>query len=277
MMNFLQKLNENYAAVLACIISLITAAITLIYVIFTHHQMKLAQKSVDIMQKESLQNKQPCLIFNTPEMILDPSLDNGRRFFNIRFDAENMGDSLAIAIFCICHLELKNITCGNGSKNFNMEISPFFIPAIKVSGQKKISICYENEGIDYLYKDLAVSSAKNIARIAASPWEHHLPSTNIAIQIFYKNTKGQWFESSAKYEVWWVNQKFTDECGIIQVKKLSLEKEKFDENESYEIIPAPEVFCPFETKMVDQKLVNDSLDPYKREWPDIFRLEENCR
>lgn len=50
MIEILKTINNDYATVLTMLISFITGAITLAYVIFTYKQMKFTEKSVNVMK-----------------------------------------------------------------------------------------------------------------------------------------------------------------------------------------------------------------------------------
>ena len=257
MIEVMKVLNTDFAAVLSCIISLVTAVTTIVYVVFTYRQVKATQDSVRLMQAEMKQEKQPCLIVSI-NRVYSGSADalNGRRWMPVEFRLENISDTPALSIFAISHLELQSLHASGGKKNVNMFSGPLFIPYLKAGISKKGHLHYENEQIDLMFKDLMICMKKNWKRLATNPYQSAYRGTELVIQVFYKNLNGQWFESKLIREVGW-----------------AFPPREITAGDSFELQMVSPYLSPLQVHMVNREEVDKALSPYKEDWPDVFRAE----
>lgn len=195
MLEFLKQVNQNYAGILSCFVALISVVVTVVYVIFTHAQMKATQTSVTLMKKELKQSQQPCVIPNIKEIRSSPAMPNGRRQMHVLFSLENISNTPALSVYSLSYMVLQHTTDKNGQKEVDMFSGPFYLSNIKGLETVDAHLHYENQQIDAMFIDLSENLRKNWERIKKNPSQHHYRGTNIVIHVFYRNISGQWFES----------------------------------------------------------------------------------
>ncbi len=274
MIEFIKALNTDFAAVISCIISLITAVTTIVYVVFTYRQVKATQDSVKLMQVEMKQEKQPCMIVSINQVYSGcASATNGRRWMPVEFSIENISDTPALSIFAISHLELQSLYVSVGQKNVNMFSGPLFIPYLKAGVSHNGSLHYENEQIDLMFKDLLASMQKNWKRLETNPYQHSFRGTELVIQVFYKNLNGQWFESKLTREIVWAFDEITKTKTKHNLNEFTFPPREITPEDSFELQMTSPYLSPLQVHMVNREEVDKALSPYKKEWPDIFRAE----
>ncbi|MBE6122434.1 MAG: hypothetical protein E7190_06945 [Erysipelotrichaceae bacterium] len=272
MLRILQIINQEYASILSCIISLITAITTIVYVVFTHHQMKATQETVKVMKDELKQNKQPCVTLSINKIESGPSLSNGRRQMVINFCVENVGDTPAISLFCISHLELQHCTDENGMKIIDMFSGPLYYSCLKIGEIKEARLHYENKQIKLLFNDLTIAMDENWKRIKSKPYSHHVRGTEIVIQAFYKNISGQWFETKLQQEVCWGYDTLTEEKTKENINEFTFPPRELTENDRFQLCLASPYLSPQLIHMVNEDEATKVLEAYKKDWPDSFRV-----
>jgi len=274
MADFLQAINNNYASIITCMISLITAITTIVYVVFTHQQMKATQDSVKIMQAELKQAKQPCITISIKTIYSGTPLPgNGRRQMPVEFVIENIGDAPAISVFCISHLVLQYITDDNGNKKVDMFSGPLFLPCLKVDENEKNYLHYENQAIELMFKDLSVAMQRNWERIRTTPYMNPYRHTEIVIQVFYKNMNQQWFESKLTQEIAWGYDEITKNKTKHNLNEFTFPPRKLMEKDIFQLQLVSPNLSPLQIHMVDQEYYEQALFPYKERSPSIFRAE----
>ncbi len=271
MIDILKTINHNYADVLSCTISSITAIITIIYVAFTYKQMKAAKESVNIMRDGMKQEKQPCISLQIKRVFSGKCMSNGRRQMPVELEIENIGDSPAIAIHCISNLKLQNITNERGERTVNMFSWPEYLPFLKIGTKETPHIHYENKEIELLFRDLAITVDKNKKRVNETPSKHPYPGTELQIIVFYKNMNGQWFETFLSQEVAWAFGERTKEKSNQESNGFSFPPKMLNDDVSFSLRFVSRSFSPIQMHMVKEEYVKEKLDEYKDKWPDIFR------
>ena len=210
-MKVLQWCNDN-TAIISCMVSLIGVIVTTVYVIFTHKQMKAAQKSVEIMKTELKMEKQPCLILKIESVTSGKALSNGRRQMHVSFTIENLGDSPALSVFCISYLVLQHTKTKSGKNKVDMFSGPYYIEAIKAGDVIENNyVHYENREITYMFDDLSIELAKNWKRIHDNPYQQAHRGTSLVLCCYYRNISGQWFESKLTRDIGFAYDEITKE------------------------------------------------------------------
>lgn len=204
MLEILKTINNDYAAVLTMLISFVTGAITLIYVIFTYKQMKFTEKSVNVMKNQLSLQEQPCVLPSIVKGSSDAALDTGRRWLTMEFNLKNIGLSPAISVFSVCYFKLK-YTSNNDSDIVPMSSPIVYLPSLAANEDKTISLDFENKEIKYLLDDLEVCHFKNMERIRTNHYLNHYRGTDFVIKVFSKNILGQWFETKLEQEISWLH------------------------------------------------------------------------
>ena len=151
-MDILQFINTYLSGILSVLVSAITAVITLIYVIFTYKQMKASQKSVEQTSEQMKINNQPCVVADISQTHGSACFtESGRRQLHIELEIENIGDSPALEIYALSHMELqhtKNVT--DGSNIVDMDYYPDYLRYVKPNERQTISVRYETDEINML-------------------------------------------------------------------------------------------------------------------------------
>ena len=270
MLEFLKEINNNYAALLACVISLISAVTTVVYVVFTHRQMKAAQDSVKLMQVEMKQSKQPCLVPMISRVYSDKALSNGRRFMPIEFCVENVGDAPALSVYAISHLELKEITTPNGCRSVNMFSGPYSIHCVKVGEKQDVRLHYEEDEIALMFQDLTINMHKNWERIKTCPSQNAYRGTDLVLQIYYKNLSGQWFSTTLRREICWAEKNVTIEKTKHNLNEQTFPPRKITDDDSFELVLSWLYNPQIKTEMMSEEDVFEILEPYRNDFPSAF-------
>lgn len=265
-------INQNYAALISCFTSFVTAIITIIYVVFTHHQMKATQESVKLMQIEMKQEKQPCIVVSINRVFSEKAIpSNGRRQMPVEFTIENIGDSPALSVFSISHLELQNTVSKDDNKNVEMFSGPLLCPFLKVTETKKEYLHYENQQIDLMFTDLAITMDKNWERIKKNPEQSHCHGTELIIQVFYRNLNDQWFESRLTQEIGWAYDDYTKKKTRYNLNEYTFPPREVKAEDQFELQLSSPWLSPLSISMVSSEEVEKALSKYKNKWPDVFR------
>lgn len=270
MLNFLKEINNNYAALLACVISLISAVTTVVYVVFTHKQMKAAQDSVQLMQTEMKQNKQPCLIPIISRVYSDKALSNGRRFMPIDFCVENVGDAPALSVYAISHLELKHIKTKDESRIVNMFSGPYSIHCVKVGEKQDVRLHYEEDEISIMFQDLAINMQKNRDRIRNCPSKNAYRGTDLVLQIYYKNLSGQWFSTTLRREICWAMDDVTKEKNKHNLNEYTFPPRMITDDTTFELVLSWLYNPQIKTEMINEEDVFQTLECYRCRYPGAF-------
>lgn len=270
-MCFLKWINENGAFV-SCIVSMLGVIVTVVYVIFTHRQMKAAQKSVEIMKTELRMAKQPCLILDIQSVESGRALSNGRRQMPVYFTVENIGDSPALSVFCISYMVLQHTTTKQGNNIVNMFTGPFYTEAIKAGDTtSKGRIHYENREITYMFDDLSVKLAKNWKRVHDNPSQHAHRGTSLVLCCYYRNVLGQWFESKLTREIGYAVDQITKEKTKENLNEFTFPPRLIEEDTCFTLhLHSPQTSPQFKCEPVDEKYVQSILGQYKKDWPELF-------
>ena len=202
-MEILQYINNNFSGILSVLVSAITAIITLVYVVFTFKQMKAAQKSAELASEQMRISNQPCVVVdiqNTSGSTCFP--DSTRRQLHIELEIENIGDSPALEVYALSHLELqhtKNVS--DGSNIVDMYYYPDYKKYLRANTKETVSVRYETDEIHMLVEDLRYCYEKNMSRIRNNPYKHPYRGTILVVEIYYKNLLGQWFKNTFRQEI----------------------------------------------------------------------------
>lgn len=274
-LSFCRELNNNYAAVLALLVSTITAIITLVYVVFTHNQMKAAQESAHLMEKDLILGRQPCIVPSITKINSNAALSNGRRQMPVFVNLNNIGDAPALSVYCIGYLVLHHTKLSDGSTIVDMFTGPYYLPSVKINEDCDAHIHFENRQIDLLFADLEVSMEKNWERIEKNPSKHHFRGTDIVLVVFYKNMLNQWFESKLTREIVWAKDKIERIPKDGNLNKYTYPPQKITSTTSFELQMISQTLSPLTIQPVTEKHVQDELIRYKERWPDLFYLAGN--
>ena len=249
-----------YSGILSVVISLITALVTLIYVVFTYKQMKAAQEGLKISAKQTKTEKQPCIVYNEIDAQGSECFWEERRQLHINLELENIGDSPAMSIYVFSYFKLQY---ANEPTNIvNMYYLPDFIPFLKADSRVSVSTRYEEKEIYRLLEDLSISHAKNMQRIKSDPTRPAYKSPELVIEIYYKNILGQWFKNERCTEVLEVLEE--TEQGEF---KIVIPPDALNEDMHFKLRLIAQEFALSDLRLVDEDEVERKLKPFERHRP----------
>lgn len=270
MLEFLKQVNQNYAGILSCFVALISVVVTVVYVVFTHAQMKAAKTSVTLMKKELKQSQQPCVIPNIKEIRSGPAMSNGRRQMHVRFSLENISNTPALSVYSLSYLVLQHTIDENGQKEVDMFSGPFYFPNIKGLESADAHLHYENQQINAMFADLSEKLRKNWERIKNNPSQHRYRGPNIVIHVFYRNISRQWFESKLVQEISWAFDETTKKKTKHNLNEYTLPPRELTDEIDFQLQLVSPHISPLNVSLVDEKIVSSMLSRYKERWPDLF-------
>ena len=251
---------NSYSGIISIAISLITAIVTLIYVVFTYRQMKAAQAGLKMSARQIKTEKQPCIVYKQIEAYGTECFSEDRRQLHIELELENIGDSPAISIYVFSHFKLQYVN--EPSDIVNMEYLPDFIPFLKADSTVSASTRYETYEIFRVLEDLGISHVKNMQRIKSNPSKSAYQSPELVIEIYYKNIMGQWFKNERRVEVLDVLGK-TDQGDY---KPLN-PPDSLEDDMEFELQLIAQEFALSNLKLVDENEIKAKLKPYERYRP----------
>lgn len=257
-------INNNFASLLSVIVAVISACITLIYVVFTYKQMKATQNATETAIQQLRLNNQPCVIPMITATRGTKCFTKTRRQLLIEIELDNVGDSPAITVFTFSHLELQYINNKkDGSKTVNMEYIPFFKKCIKSGEKIEASVRYETFEINMLLEDLKVALEKNIERLRTDPHRTHYKGTVLVVEVYYRNVVGQWFKNVLRQEICWMSDKNAAPRKTNNINENTIPPSPLLSDTEFELQLVSEAFSSFSIGVVDEKEIQDKLKEYK--------------
>lgn len=265
-MELLQYINTNLSGVLGVVVAIITALITLVYVVFTYKQMKTAQNATETAIKQLQLNNQPCIIAEISQTYGSKCFSETRRQLNIHIQLENVGDSPALTVYTFAHLELQHIKhAQNGSSTVNMDYLPDFIKCIKMGEQAKASVRFETFEINMLVEDLRINHEKNLKRLITNPYQSHYRGTVLVIEVYYRNVLGQWFKNILRQEISWLNDKHAEPRKTNDVNENTIPPRILEKNTEFKLQLVSPKLSVFKTDLIEPQVIEEKLSRYKND------------
>lgn len=253
---------NHYSGVFSVAVSLITALVTLIYVVFTYKQMKAAQEGLKISAEQIKTEKQPCIVYDEIDAPGSECFWKERRQLHINLELENIGDSPAVSIYVFSYFKLQYVN--EPSNIVNMFYLPDFVPFLKANSKASVSTRYEEREIYRILEDLGISHVKNMQRIKSDPTKSAYKSPELIIEIYYKNILGQWFKNERCIEVLDVLEK-TEQGDF----KALNPPDDLKEDMQFKLQFIAQEFGLSNLKLVDEDEIERKLKPFKRHRPFI--------
>ena len=273
-------LNNEYSGLLTVMVAVITALITLMYVIMTYQQVKFSKMSVESVEKQIKLSSQPCII---PKIIATNGTacfgSGNRRKLHIDVELINVGTSPAINIYTIGYFNLF-YTKNENSDKVDMYYYPDYMPTISAQDKRVASISFEEEEIDLLIKDLEIRHELNIERLDTdnNTTQSRFRGTNLVIKIYYKNLLGQWFEATLIQEVSWLNdtsKKLTEQESQ-NVNEYTIPPKKLKKDTEFKLQLISERFIPIDIKLVDIEIIKNIMKQYENGMPEFSKILDNA-
>lgn len=257
-MEFLQNINNNYAAVLSLITSVLMVIVTIVYVLYTKKQADYSKKSLETVITQIKVEKQPCIV----PSIIDSygsafkASDHTRMqlAFTIRLD--NCGDAPATNIFTFAFIELQNIRKEKDEKILlKGSLLPDTVHAIVKEDSITTSLHFETREIKLLLDDLSSSMDKNWERLKTNPYLCHIHGPNIIIKVFYRNIMGQWYTSSLTKEIAWLDYIEPKARKTHNLNENTIPPKTIKEGDEYKTVLVSDKLAPFSYHMTDEETV----------------------
>lgn len=256
---------NSYSGLLSIAVAVITAGITLVYVIFTYKQMKAAQSSSEAAIQQIKLNNQPCVIYEEINTFGTACFSGSRRQLSVEVNLENVGDSPAISVYTFSKLQLFRLR--ELDSEVKMYSEPDYIPVIKAGDKVLSHIHYEEDEIDCLVDALRISHADNMKRVELSPTETPFKGAELVLEIYYKNIMGQWFKNVRHTEIaWLIDRNSTvsinddDYCFSALIPPQTLKP-----TTEFELQLIAPRFALSDIKPIEEKEVLEMLRPYQEE------------
>lgn len=264
-METLQYINTNFSGVLSVAVAIITALITLVYVIFTYKQMKAAQNANEAAIKQLRLGNQPCIIAEISRTFGSKCFSGTRRQLHIELTLENVGDSPALCVYTFAHLELQHTRNNTNNSNIvNMDYVPDFNKCLKVGAQDKSSVRFETSEINMLVEDLRIGHGKNVQRLVTDPHRTPYRGTVLVVEIYYRNVLGQWFKNTLRREIKWLNDKNVKPRKTNYINENTIPPCPLNSNTEFELHFISPKFSVFSTALVEAKEIEEKLEQYKK-------------
>ena len=259
-------INDKFASILGVLVAIITAFITLVYVVFTYKQMKAAQNSTEPAMQQLRLNNQPCVIPTIIATRGTKCFTKTRRQLFIEIGLDNVGDSPAITVYTFSHLEL-HYTYNEiiGSNTVNMDYVPSFQKCIKSGEKTETHVRYETSEINKLVEDLRVCHKKKVKRIRKAPYNKPYKGTILVIEVYYRNVIGQWFKDVLRQEIGWINDKNAAPRKTNYINENTIPPRPLLDDTEFELQLVSEAFSSFSIELVEDKEIEDKLEDYKAE------------
>ena len=268
-MEIIQFINTNLSGILSVVVSGITAVITLIYVVFTYKQMRATQKSVELTLEQMKTSNQPCVAVEIADTNGSACFtESGRRQLWIELKLENIGDSPALEVYVLSHMELqhtKNVS--DGSNIVDMDYYPDYLKYIKPDATQTVDLRYETNEINMLVEDLRYCHEKNVHRLHTNPYKHHYHGTVLVVEVYYKNLLGQWFKNTLKQQISWLVDKNAPPRKTNNLNENTIPPCLLKEDTEFTLQLVSNRFSPAGIELVNVEEIQEKLSPYQDELP----------
>lgn len=264
-LQYIHYINSNLAGVLSVVVAIITALITLVYVVFTYKQMKATQNATETAIKQIQLNNQPCIIAEILQTYGSKCFSETRRQLKIELELENVGDSPALSIYTFAYLELQHIKhVKNESNIVNMDFLPDFTKCIKVGEKSKASVRFETFEINMLVEDLRINYEKNIERLRSNPCQPSYRGTVLVVEVYYRNVLGQWFKNTVRQEISWLNNTHAEPRKTHNINENTIPPCPLEQNTEFELQLVSPKLSVFATDLINVTEIEGKLEQYKR-------------
>jgi hypothetical protein len=242
----LQFLKDNNTF-FSLLVSIILVSITSYYAIITHKLLKVTRNQQNIILN-------PVIGIQVKKIEIGKEWGNKRRQLNVILDLVNVGNSPAIEVLIDSEIELRYSNIQN-ENIIPSRFEPDIIPFIKQNEKKcDINLIYGNTFLLHFFNDVREAHRLNIHRITAGTKEEVYKTSKLYVNLYYKNSIGQYFYSQ-----------FNIEIGIIDIVDSRNEKELSKDpipasNEvkdvSMILIPRPE----FHSGLITKKEIDNNIN-----------------
>jgi len=275
MFEILKSINENYAALLSLFASVIMIVVTIIYVRHTKRQADYAEKSVETLINQIKVEKQPCIVPVVTNSYGSAFLarDYVRKQLSFEINLHNCGDAAAVNVYTIASFELQINKDKAGNKPILFaSLLPSNVHAIMREETKTVSIHFETYEIESLLEELEEAMSLNWERVKKDPTRHHYEGAKLVIITYYRNVMGQWYKSSIKQELPWLEYMNPPKKKTHNINETTIPPCKINEGDEFKAVLTTEKYSPFVFEMVSEEEAVKSIKKFEDESPWIKEL-----
>lgn len=260
----LKVINNDYAAVLNTIFSLLLVLVTMIYVMLTYKQVSISRESIGLnrtylkqLENEHKTSVNPTLIPEIVETNGTEYFDN-RRQLSIKCKIQNIGDGPALRIYSKIKLEYKYVEFNDYEELFEYS----YLGSLAPMKEEKLDMHFETEKIEKMIEDLSIRFAKNLSRIKIDPTQNVFPGTALTVELVYSNIHGQFFKTTFSNEI----------LGLIAYQRKDKNKFIFwttDNNilkdtERFNLQIISPIFHSLEVATLEDNIASNFIEKYKK-------------
>lgn len=249
----LKSINNDYAAVLGTISSLLLVIVTLIYVMLIYDQGQQLEKT----HKTSVT---PILV---PEIIKTNGTEyfEGRRQLGLTYKIKNIGDGPALQIYSKIKLNYQYVEF----KDYNDLYEYSYLASLASMKEDELHMHFETEKIEKMIEDLSIKHAKNMNRIKVNPSQKAYPGPDIVIELIYSNIHRQFFKTILSREILGLNKckKIDDEKEEDQIIIFDVENELKDD-EPFELSLINPIFQSLEVIPLKTDIAIKIIEEYEK-------------
>jgi len=211
----------------ANIISIISLLSTVVLLVLNGVYIYLTKKTLDATIRQSNLAYNPVIGIRLGEMYIGKTFGPSRRNMNVGLYLTNVGNAPAIDVLVDAEIILEYSSI-NGEKRIPARFEPARIPFIGVGEEVDDYSIYPNFGnicITHILDDFRERSRLNTLRIETDPTREPYTATRLKIYVYYRNSIGQYFEST--YETHLDLDKIPKENEAAEIHQIYIPRPKF--------------------------------------------------
>lgn len=244
------SINNDYAAVLSTIFSLLLVIVTLIYVMLTYRQ-------VQQLEKEHKISVVPTLI---PEIIetTGSAYFADRRQLCVKLKIQNIGDGPALRIYSRMKIKYNNVDF----KDYDELYEYSYLGSLAPMKEDELEMHFETKKIEKMMEDLSIQHAKNTYRVKVNPSQKAFIGPFLVIELVYSNIHGQFFKTKYSREI----------LGLIAYKRSGEEDQnifwrsenELKDEEPFKLSLINPIFQSFDVTALKINAADDFIEKYKK-------------
>ena len=181
--------------------------------------------------------------------------------WGLTINLKNAGDAPAINIYTLASIKLQfNLDDAGKNKYLSAALLPYFVQALSMGEEKVINIHFETAEVKELVNDLRKNMDLNWERLKTNPCRNHYMGAKLIIRVLFKNTMGQWFESSISYEIAWLAFKNPPSSKTNNLSKNTIPPKHIHNGDVFEAVLVSNRLAPFAIRMTTDEYVKSLLE-----------------
>jgi len=212
------------------IVSLISLGATIILVVINGVYIYLTKKTLDVAVRQSNLVYNPVIGIRIENVFISKTFGKSRRQMSIGLSLTNVGNAPAIDVLIDSEITLQYSSV-EGEKVIPARLEPASVPFISIGERIDDDSIHPNFGntcVTYIIDDFRECERLNTLRIETDPTKASYPPTKLKVYVYYRNSIGQYFESSYETHLdLGIKQKIPSENESAELSQIYIPRPQF--------------------------------------------------